>query len=112
MTPIISLSPDAPVETNILGGKQSTSPYGFHLLPAKALFEVARIMKYGADKYNETLEDRNYLKVPLEQHLNHAIAHVYAFLAGDDSDDHLSHFATRAIMALEVYLDGIEIHQC
>jgi len=105
--PIIDgLAPDAPVETNARGGKQSVSPYGFHLLPARALFEAARVVKYGADKYDETLDDRNYLKLPVEQHINRAIAHAYAFLAGDDSDGHLSHFVVRALMALEVFLNG------
>ena len=106
MAIIDGLSPDAPVETNAQGGKQSASPYGFHLLPARALFKAARVVKYGADKYDESLENRNYLKVPIEQHLNHAICHAYAFLAGDTSDEHISHFAVRALMALEVYLHG------
>jgi hypothetical protein len=38
------------------------------------------------------------------EHFNHAIGHALALLAGDTSDDHMSHFACRALMAYETYL--------
>lgn len=54
--PIITgVQPDAPIVTNKLGGKQSATPYGFHMLPPHAMFAVAEVAKYGAEKYGETL---------------------------------------------------------
>ena len=53
--PIITgVQPDVPVVTNALGGKQSATPYAFHFLPPHAIFAVAEVAKYGADKYAET----------------------------------------------------------
>ena len=34
--------------------------------------------------------------------MNHAIQHLYAYLAGDESDEHLSHAILRARVAYEV----------
>ena len=87
-TLIAGVDPAAPVITNSNGGKQSDTPYGFHLLPPSALFDAAEVAKYGADKYGETFSERNYTKIDTIDHLNHAIQHIYAFLAGDKQDDH------------------------
>ena len=46
--------------------------------------------------------NRNYKKIPPEEHVNHAIQHLFAYLAGDESDDHLSHAILRAMFAYEV----------
>ena len=48
---ITGVEADAPITTNENGGKQSDTPYGFHLLPVTALFDAAKVAKYGADKY-------------------------------------------------------------
>jgi hypothetical protein len=66
------------------------------------MFAAAEVAKYGAEKYGETLFDRNYKKIPPEEHVNHAIQHLFAYLAGDESDDHLSHAILRAMFAFEV----------
>ena len=34
--------------------------------------------------------------------MNHAVQHLYAYLAGDTSDDHLAHAILRAMFAFEV----------
>lgn len=99
---IIGVEADAPVIINEIGGKQSDSPFGFYLLPASSLFDAARVAKYGADKYGETFEDRNYTKISTVEHLNHAIQHIYAFLAGDTQDDHLGHAIVRLMFAYDV----------
>lgn len=87
--------------TNAEGGKQSATPYGFHLLPVHAMFAVAQVVKYGADKYDETVDERNYTKIDPADHIGHCIQHLYAYLAEDTSDDHLSHAAARALFAYE-----------
>lgn len=99
---IFGVEPDAPVVTNKNGGKQSKTPYGFHLLPISALFDAAKVAKEGADKYGETFNDRNYIKIATEDHLNHALQHIYAFLAGDKQDDHLGHAIVRLMFAYDV----------
>lgn len=65
------------------------------------MFAAARVAKKGADKYDETLHHRNFTKIPAEDHVNHCLQHLYAFLAGDDSDDHLGHAIVRAMFAYE-----------
>jgi len=99
---ILGVEPDAPVVENANGGKQSDTPYGFHLLPVSALFDAAKVAKYGADKYGETFDKRNYTKIDTIEHLNHAVQHIYAFLAGDKQDDHLGHAIVRLMFAYDV----------
>lgn len=100
-TNIHGVSPDVPVVKNEQGGIQSSTPYGFHLLPASAVFAAAETAKYGADKYGETFEHRNYIKIPVEDHINHCLQHLYAYLAGDEQDDHLAHAIVRAMFAYD-----------
>ena len=100
-TYIFGLSVDEPVVTNDQGGKQSQTPYGFHLLPASAIFDAAKVCKEGADKYGETFKDRNYTKIDEMEHLNHALQHIYAFIAGDTQDDHLGHALVRLMFAYD-----------
>ena len=54
MSMILGVQPDVPTVTNEQGGKQSDSPYAFHFLPPHAVFAVAEVAKYGAEKYGET----------------------------------------------------------
>lgn len=93
-------SPDAPTVTNSKGGSQSLIPVRFDLIDAKALFEVAKVLYVGARKYGED----NWRKIPIEEHINHNITHAYAYLAGDRSDEHLSHMTCRSIFAQGVAL--------
>lgn len=99
---LIGVAPDEPIVTNADGGKQSDTPYGFHLLPIQSVFAAAQVAKYGADKYGETFTQRNYTKIPVEEHINHCIQHLYAYLAGDKQDDHLGHAIVRAMFAFDV----------
>lgn len=60
------------------------------------------VLAPGAVKYGED----NWRKIPAKDHLNHALTHVFAFLAGDGQDDHLEHAACRMMMALEIKITG------
>lgn len=100
---IFGVGPATPVVENENGGKQSDTPYGFHLIPTSAIFDAARVLKSGADKYGETFYNRNYTKIDEVDHLNHALQHIYAFLAGDTQDDHLGHALVRMMFAYDVY---------
>lgn len=92
--------PDAPTTTNEKGGSQSLIPVRFDLIDAKAMFEMAKILHFGAEKYGED----NWRLIPVHEHLNHGIMHAYAYLGGDRTDEHLSHFLCRATFALGVSL--------
>lgn len=94
------VSPDAKTATNEHGGSQSLIPVRFDLIDGKALFEMAKVLHDGAEKYGVN----NWRKIPVNDHLNHGIMHAYAYLAGDDTDDHLSHLLCRATFALGVAL--------
>ena len=58
---------------------------------------VGQVFAYGARKY----QPGNWRKIAAEEHANHAIIHLLAWLSGDRQDDHLGHAACRAIMAIE-----------
>ena len=90
------------IVTNEAGGKQSDSPFGFQFLPARSMFAAARVALQGARKYHETVNDRNYLKIPVEEHISHCIQHLYAYLAGDTTDDHIAHAMVRCMFAFDV----------
>ncbi len=96
------VSPDQPVVYNEKGGGQSNSPYRMDLVDPKSILEIASVLKEGAEKYG----DDNWKLISTQDHLNHLLVHVYAHLAGDESDKHLAHAACRAIFALGVELEG------
>jgi hypothetical protein len=95
-------SPDAPMTQNVAGGKQSYIPTRFDLIDARALFQQAKVLHEGAVKYGAD----NWRLISVEDHLNHLIMHAYAYLAGDRSDEHLSHIMCRATFAQGVVLQG------
>lgn len=92
------IGPDAPTTTNAAGGRQSATPYRCDLLPPRAVLAVAEILHGGAEKYGP----ENWRKIPVRDHLNHALGHLFAWLAGDRSDDHLGHAGCRLLFALDM----------
>lgn len=89
---------DTPTIINEKGAKQSDTPYRFDLIPHLALFKEAEILGKGAKKYG----DWNWIGIPINEQINHAIQHIYAYLAGDTSDDHLGNASCRVHFALEL----------
>jgi hypothetical protein len=62
----------------------------YDLISPIGLEEVARTCAEGAERYG----DHNWEKgFPVHDLLNHALRHVYLFLAGDRSEPHLGHAA-------------------
>lgn len=96
-------SPDAPTTINEFGGSQSDIPVRFDLIDANAMFEMAKVLDHGARKYGED----NWRLISVRDHLNHLLMHTFAYLAGDDSDEHLSHILCRATFAQGVALQGV-----
>lgn len=63
--------------------------------PTKRLIRIAKVLQYGADRY----EANNWRLIPQESHINHALIHLVAHLMGDTQDDHLDHALCRLMMA-------------
>lgn len=101
MAGIEGIGPDAPIEVNEKGGKGSKMPYAFAWLDALAMFALAKVVMYGGQKYGFN----NWRKVDTLTHLNHALTHIYAWLAGDRQDDHLEHAFCRLMMAVATARD-------
>lgn len=99
---ISGVSPDAPIVENEKGGKQSKSEYAFHMIPPDALLDVAQVFAYGAGRYARD----NWKKIPAEEHMNHALVHWFAWMMGDNSDNHAGHFLTRCFMAYQTAREG------
>lgn len=74
----------------ISGAVRSSDAAGtrYDLLSPIGLRRIAETAKEGADKY----DDFNWEKgMPIHDLLNHAIKHIYQYLEGDRSEDHLAH---------------------
>jgi len=95
---------DAPTEYNERGAGQSHVPARFDLIDGKAMFAMAAVLHEGAVKYGAN----NWRGISIDDHLNHLIMHAYAYLAGDRSDEHLSHIMCRAMFAQAVEIADIE----
>jgi hypothetical protein len=94
---------DAPMVVNEHGGKQSKVEYAFDQLDPLAMFQLAGIIQKGAEKYGRD----NWKKITTKEHLNHALQHIFAHLAGDKQDDHLGHAFCRLMFAIVVDRDGL-----
>ena len=91
-----SASSDAETVTYANGASESKTELRFDLIPPDEIATIAKVLGQGAIKYGED----NWKALPTWTHLNHALQHIFAFLANDKSDDHLSHAATRLIFAM------------
>ncbi len=68
----------------------------FDLITPIGLRRLAETCAEGARKYGE----HNWTKgIPASQMLNHAIRHIYLYLEGDTSEDHLAHAAWNFFMS-------------
>ncbi|WP_287417171.1 dATP/dGTP diphosphohydrolase domain-containing protein [Oceanithermus sp.] len=91
------------IEVNARGGRQSRVTSRLDLIPPRALLAVGGVMRVGAERY----ERDNWRRIDVDDHINHALVHIYKHLVGDDGEPHLQHAATRLLMALEIELTGV-----
>ena len=87
---------------NATTGLQTPIEESYTAIPPLALAKVARVMASGTRKYGP----RNWDRISVADHLDHAIRHGYLYIMGDTTDepntiDHLAHMACRSLMALE-----------
>lgn len=94
--PLGNLGPNGEVTINEQGGYQSKLDYDFTLSDPFANFRLAQVLGVGARKYARD----NWRLIGVDDHINHALVHINAFLAGDKQDDHLGHALCRLHMAV------------
>lgn len=102
---IPGVGPEAETIVNEKGGKQSKVDYAFDALDPQAMFAMCKVLEEGRQKYGS---DENWRKIPVREHINHAIIHLYAYLAGDKQDEHLSHAMCRVHFAQAVDMEKTE----
>jgi len=61
----------------------------------QALTRIAKVLQIGASRYAAN----NWRLIPQEEHINHALIHIIAHIAGDRQDEHLDHALCRLMMA-------------
>lgn len=89
---------DAPMTVNENGGKQSKVDYDFPSIDPLVMLRLASIAHEGSQKYGRW----NWRRISLEENLNHALTHIFAYMAGDRQDDHLGHAFCRLAFALSL----------
>jgi len=80
------------------GARRSHLTERYDLVPLIGLKRVALTMAEGAEKYGLNNWEKGF---PVNDILNHALAHIFNHLAGDRSEDHLGHAAANLLMAID-----------
>ena len=71
-------------------------------LTNEPLTTIAKVLEEGLKKYPRD----NWKLIPYEDHINHALCHLYMLLKGDIQDRHLDHAITRIALAYETFIES------
>lgn len=79
-----------------------------HLLPSKSMFEVANVLTFGAQKYDE--ENWRKLENLQDRYSSGALRHIFAHIDGSELDEesgfsHLAHAICCLLFKLEIELE-------
>lgn len=94
-------------DRNVAAAKDGEFPARFDLISPVALQRLAKTYGEGAAKY----DDHNWRKgFPFSVVINHGLAHIVAYIQGDNSEDHLAHAAWNifALMHLEATMPHLD----
>ncbi len=69
---------------------RDTDSMAYDLISPIGLERLAKTCRTGEQKYSAYNWEKG---MPIRDFLNHAISHVYTYLSGDRSEDHLAHAA-------------------
>lgn len=78
------------------GAKRSKIVERYDLLSPIGLQRAAQAAAEGAAKYGDFNNERG---LTVSVYLNHALNHIFRYLAGDRDEDHLGHLAWNALFA-------------